>query len=186
MLLYYYTVVTRQLTRRTRPAQKIYSSDLVLSQHQVGSSSLEDLTSYQLMRQKTYVQLTKEKTQESDLEYRVFMKHHSRLTNIPSLVNWISYFVDDNIITSSDGEVIKNTIVTETQTAALMKLLSKISMNLLLGHGSSKTFDKFLKIMRTYGDNDAQSLATEMLKAIEKLQSTISFTPTNTGTYVRM
>lgn len=156
----------------------MYSSDLVLSQYDV---TLEDLPSQQIVRQKTHMQLTKEKTQESDLEYRVFMKHHSKLSNILSLLNLISYFVAADIITSSDEEVINNTMDTESQIAALMKLLSKISMNLLLGRGGSKTFDKFLKIMRTRGDDDAQHLATEMLKAIKKLHSTVSCTPSITG-----
>ena len=124
------------------------------------------------------MQLKKEESQESDVEYKVFMQHHSKLTNLPSLVNLISFFVTDDIITSSDGEAITNT---EPQTAALRKLLNKISLNLLLGHGGSKTFNKFLMIMRKYGDKDAQHLATTMLKANERLHSTVSFTPTNTG-----
>ena len=48
----------------------------------------------------------------------------------------------------------------------------------LHGRGGSKTFDKFPKIMGTHGDDDAQHLATEMLKAIEKLHTAIS---SNTG-----
>ena len=64
----------------------------------------------------------------------------------------------------------------ESQTAALRKLLNKISLTLLLDHGDSKLFDKMLEIMQMYGDDTAQHLAIEMLKAIGKLQSAVPVT----------
>ena len=122
-------------------------------------------------------QLTrKQKTQESDLEYKLFMQYHSKLSDVPSLVDLTSHFVAAKIITSSDAEAIANTIIMESQTAALRKLLNKISLTLLLGHGDSKLFDKMLEIMQIYGDDTAQHLAIEMLKAIGKLQSAVPVT----------
>ena len=119
---------------------------------------------------------TKEKTQQSDLEYNLFMQYHSKLTRIPSLIDLTSYFVAAKIITSSDAEAVANTIIMESQTAALRKLLNKISLTLLLGHGDSKLFDKMLKVMQIYGDDAVQHLATDMLETIIKQRSAVPIT----------
>ena len=123
---------------------------------------------------------TKEKTQQSDLEYNLFMQYHYKLTRVLSLVDLTSYFVAAKIITSSDAEAVANTIIMESQTAALRKLLNKISLTLLLGHGDSKLFDKMLKIMQIYGDDTVQHLGADMLETIVKQRSAV---PTTSGMY---
>ena len=121
-----------------------------------------------------------EKTQQSDLEYKLFMQYHSKLSDVPSLVDLTSHFVAANIITSSDAETVKNTITTESQTTALRKLLNKISLALLRGHDNNKLFDKMLEIMQMYGDDIVQQLAADMSETIVKQRSAASAT---SGTY---
>ena len=118
----------------------------------------------------------KKKTQQSDLEYKLFMQYHNKLSEVPSLVDLTSHFVAANIITSSDAEAVTNTITTESQTAALRKLLNKISLAFLLGHDGSELCDKMLEIMQMYGDDTAQQLATDMLETIVKQRSIVSTT----------
>ena len=120
----------------------------------------------------------KKKTQQSDLEYKLFMQYHSKLSEVPSLVDLTSHFVAANIITSSDAEAITNTITTESQTAALRELLNKISLAFLLGHDGSELCDRMLEIMQMYGDDIVQQLATDMLETIVKQRSAV---PTTSG-----
>ena len=119
---------------------------------------------------------TKKKTQQSDVEYELFMQYHSELYSLPSLVDLTSHFVAANIIKSSDAEAVANTIIMESQTAALQKLLNKISLTLLLGDGDSKPFDKMLKIMQIYSEDTVQHLATDMLEKIIKQRSAVPIT----------
>ena len=120
---------------------------------------------------------TKQKTQQSDLEYKLFMQYHSKLSDVLSLVDLTSHFVAANIITSSDGQAVINTMIIESQTAAaLRKLLNKISLALLCSHDDSKLFHKMLRIMQVHGDDTAQCLAAEMLKAVEKTRSGVPVT----------
>ena len=128
----------------------------------------------------TVVQERMQKAQSLDLEYKSFMQYHSRLSNIPSLLDLTSYFVTANIITNSDGDAIINTVATESQTAALRKLLNKISLSILRGHGGSRSFDKILMIMQIYGSDDVQLLANEMLQTIVRLRSPHHITSPNT------
>ena len=130
------------------------------------------------MRQETpQTQLAATKrTQQSDLEYDLFMQYHSELYSVPSLVDLTSHFVAANIIKSSDAEAVANTIIMESQTAALRKLLNKISLTLLLGDGDSKLFDKMLKTMQIYSEDTVQHLATDMLEKIMKQQSAVPIT----------
>ena len=126
---------------------------------------------------------TIQKTQQSDLEYKLFMQYHSKLSDVPSLVDLTSHFVAAKIITSSDAEAVTNTIIMESQTAALRKLLSKISLTFLLGNGDSQLFDKMLKIMQIYGDDAVQHLAADMLETIAKQWSAV---PITSGMSLRM
>ena len=126
-------------------------------------------------------QSRKQKTQPSDLDYKLFMQYHSRLSDIPSLVDLTSYFVTANIITRSDGEIITNAVTTESRQKALMKLLNKVSLTLLLGHGDSKSFEKMLRIMQVFGSDTAQLVADEMLEAVIKVPSPVQTTLPNTG-----
>ena len=137
------------------------------------------------MRQETLqTQSTiQEKTQQSDLEYKLFIQYHSKLSDVPSLIDLTSHFVAANIITSSDAEAIANTIIMESQTAALQKLLNKISLSFSLGHGDSKLFDKMLKIMQIYGDDAVQHLAADILETIVKQWSAV---PITSGTLLRI
>ena len=116
-------------------------------------------------------QTSKQTTQSSDLDYKLFMQYHSRLSDIPSLVDLTSYFVTANIITKSDGETIANLIATESQTVALRKLLNKLSLALLLGHGGSKSFEKVLRIIQIYGSDTARLVAHEILDAVVRVPS---------------
>ena len=125
------------------------------------------------------VQDIKQKTPSLDLEYKSFMQYHSRLSDMPSLLDLTSYFVTANIITKSDGDVIINTVATESQTAALRRLLNKISLSLLRGHGGNKSFDKMLMIMQAYGSDDVQLLANQMLQTVIRLQSPHCITSPN-------
>ena len=119
---------------------------------------------------------TKQKTQQSELEYKLFMQYHSKLSDALSLIDLTSHFVTANIITSSDGQAVINTMIIESHTAALRKLLNKISLALLRGHDDSELFHRMLKIMQIYGDDTAQYLAAEMLKAVGKPQSAVPVT----------
>jgi len=119
---------------------------------------------------KQEIQLAKQITQSSDFEYKLFMRYHSKLTKIPSLVDLISCFVAANIITSSDGDTIKNITATESQTTALIKLLSKISMTLLRSPCGNKLLNKILRIMQIYGNDTAKLLAAEMLESVVENQ----------------
>ena len=121
---------------------------------------------------------TKEKTQQSDLEYKLFMQYYSKLSDVLSLVDLTSHFVAANIITSSDAEAITNTITTESQTAILQNLLNKISLAFSLGNDGSKLFDKMLEIMQMYGDDIVQQLAADMSETIVKQRSAV---PTTSG-----
>ena len=124
------------------------------------------------------VQDRKQKASSLDLEYKSFMQYHSKLSDIPSLLDLTSYFVTTNIITNSDGDAIINTVTTESQTAAVRKLLNKISLSILCGHGVS--FDKMLSIMQTYGSNNVKLLASEMLQTVVRLRSLHQITSPNT------
>lgn len=126
-------------------------------------------------------QLAKQKTHQSDVEYKLFMQYYSKLSGIPSLVELTPYFVAANIITSSDGESIINTAITESPTAALRKLLNTIFLILIHGHSDDKVFGKILSIMKIHGDGPAQLLATEI-----EPQSPVKITSVNIGAYVRM
>ena len=115
---------------------------------------------------------TKEKTQQSDLEYKLFMQYYSKLSDVPSLVDLTSHFVAANIITSSDAEG-----VTECKkTAALQNLLNKISLVLLRDHDDSELFDKMLEIMQMYGNDIVQQLAAHMSETIVKQRSAVPIT----------
>ena len=120
----------------------------------------------------------RETTQQSDLEYKLFMQYHSKLSEVPSLVDLTSHFVAANIITSFDAEAVTNTITTESQTAALRKLLNKILLAF-----SFELFDKMLEIMQMYGDDIVQQLATDMLETIVKQRSSA---PTTSGMQLRI
>ena len=117
------------------------------------------------------VQDRKQKAQSLDLEYKSFMQYHSKLSDIPSLLDLTSYFVAAKIITNSDGDAIINTVTTESQTAALRNLLYKISMSIWCGHGGNKSFDKMLMIMQMYGSDNVKLLANEMLQTVVRLRS---------------
>ena len=104
------------------------------------------------------------------------MQYHSKLSDVPSLVDLTSHFVTAKIITSSDAEAVANTIIMESQTAALRKLLNKISLSFSLGRGDSKLFDKMLKIMQIYGDETVQQLAADILETIVKQWSAVPIT----------
>ena len=123
-------------------------------------------------------QSRKQAAKSSDLDYKLFMQYHSRLSDIPSLVDLTSYFVTANIITRSDGETIANVIATESQTVALRKLLNKLSLILLLGHADSKLFVKMLRIMQIYGSDAARLVADKMMEAVIRVSSPVQ---TNTG-----
>ena len=112
-----------------------------------------------------------ERTQQSDLEYKLFMQYYSKLSDVLSLVDLTSHFVAANIITSSDAEAVTNTITTESHTAALRKLLNKVSLAFSLGRDGSELFDKLLKIMQMYGDDIVQQLAADMSETIVKQRS---------------
>ena len=127
------------------------------------------------------VQSRKQKTQSSDLNYRLFMQYHSRLSDMPSLLDLTSYFVTANIISRSDGQSIDNIIITESQTVALRKLLNKLSLTLLLGHDDNKSFNKMLRIMQIYGSNNVQLVADEMLEAAVRIPSPVQTTLFITG-----
>ena len=130
---------------------------------------------------KVIVQERLQSAQLLDLEYKSFMQYHSRLSDIPSLLDLTSYFVTANIITNSDGDGIINTVAIESQTAALRKLLNKISMSIRYSDdGNIKSFDKMLMIMQAYGSDDVQLLANEMLQTIVKLRSPHQITSPNT------
>ena len=120
----------------------------------------------------------RETTQQSDLEYKLFMQYHSKLSEVPSLVDLTSHFVAANIITSFDAEAITNTVTTESQTAALRKLLNKILLAF-----SFELFDKMLEIMQMYGDNIVQQLATDMLETIVRQRSAV---PTTSGMQLKI
>ena len=120
---------------------------------------------------------TKQKIQQSDLEYKLFMQYYSKLSDVLSLVDLTSHFVAANIITSSDAETITNTI-TESQTAILQNLLNTISLAFSLGNDGSKLFDKMLEIMQMYGDDIVQQLAADMSETIVKQRSAV---PTTSG-----
>ena len=126
---------------------------------------------------------TKDKTQQTTLEYKLLVQYHSNLAHVPSLVNLISYFVAAKIITSSDAEAITNTIIIKSQIVALRKLLNKVLSTFLHGHGDSKLFDEMLKIMQIYGDDSVQILAADMLGTIVKKRSAV---PITSGMQLRM
>ena len=129
-------------------------------------------------------QLQSQKTQQSDLEYKLFMQYHSKLTHVPSLLDLTSHFVAANIITSSDGQAVINTMIIKSQSVlALKKLLTKILLTLSRGHNDSKLFHKMLGIMQMYGDDIVQQLAADMLVTIVKQQSAV---PTTSGMHLIM
>ena len=140
---------------------------IVIEKLQKAKSATEQST------QETQSATAKEKTQQSDLEYELFMKYHSKLNHLQSLVDLTSYFVTAKIINSSEAEAVTNAMITESKNAALRKLLSKISLVFLLGRGDSKLFDKMLKIMQIYGDESTQTLAADLLETIVKQRSVI-------------
>ena len=121
------------------------------------------------------VQSRKQKTQSSDLDYKLLMQYHSRLSDMPSLLDLTSYFVTASIITKSDGQSIENIIATESQTVALRKLLNKLSLTLLLGR-DDKSFNKILRIMQIYGSDIVQLVANEMLEAALRVTSPVQTT----------
>ena len=163
------TQQTQLATTKEKTQQQLATTG-AKTQQQLATTKEKTQQQLATTKEKTQQQLaiTKEKTHQSDLEYELFMKYHSKLNHLQSLVNLTSYFVTAKIITSSDAEAVTNAMITESKNTALRKLLNKISLVFLLGHGDSKLFDKMLKIMQIYGDDSTQTLAADMLKAIIK------------------
>ena len=129
----------------------------------------------QSIRQKTLsIQQDKD---SSNVGYRLFVQYHDKLISMPSLVNLTSYFVDANVISSSDGEAFTSAATTIDLTAALRNLLSKI---LTFCHSDNNAFYKVLRIMQIHGYHAIKLLATEMLEKFLELFLSAS---TDTGTY---
>ena len=131
------------------------------------------------------IQSRKQRTQPSDSDYKVFMQYHSSLTDIPSLVDLTPYFVTANVITKSDGETIANAVTTESQTVALRKLLTKLSITLLLGHDDNKSLNKMLRIMQIYGSDNAQLMADEILETGVRVPLPFQTILSDTGMYMK-
>ena len=130
-------------------------------------------------------QSRKEETEPLHSEYKLFMQYHSRLSDMPSLVDLTSYFVTASIISRSDGETIINTITMESRTVALRKLLEKLPLTLLRARGDNKVFEKILRIMQIYGSDTVRLVADEMLEEVIRAPLSVQITLYNTGTYIK-
>ena len=129
---------------------------------------------------KQKAQLTQQERDPPNVGYKLIMQYYDKLTGIPSLVNLTSYFVAANIISSFDGDAIKNIVATKSQTAALRKLFTRI---LTVSHNNHKPFYKMLRIMQIHGHSVIKRLATEMLEKFVELFLSAS---TDTGMYVHI
>ena len=98
-------------------------------------------------------------------EFRVFTKHFNGLTKMLFNTNLIPHLIQEGVIVPMEHEELS----THTSTKKAEVVLSKVSG--ALESGLTESFYKILKLMKYYGNLDAQQLSTTIEHELSGLPS---------------